>query len=125
MLAAWTTLRSQPYWYSEERGRESGLDEEVERRIQRCPKAPGEEAAGKRDSQSLCAGHSLAHPRRALHSPGGPGGCKQDDARMWSSVFLFKIDWLEEGDIGGLQALARGDKDLYEACREPLAPALL
>lgn len=38
---------------------------------------------------------------------------------------MFKIDWLEEGDIGGLQALARGDKDLYEACREPLAPALL
>lgn len=48
-----------------------------------------------------------------MHSPGWPGGLEQEDARMWISVFLFKIDRPEEGDIGGLQAPARGDKDLY------------
>lgn len=53
MPAAWTTLESQPYWYSEERGRESGSDEEVERRTRRYPKPTGEEAAVRAD-RAVC-----------------------------------------------------------------------
>lgn len=38
MPAAWTALKSQPYLYSEEKDREKGFDENVERRIQKGPK---------------------------------------------------------------------------------------
>lgn len=97
--------KSQPYGSSEERVRELGSDEDVERGSRDAlgrQEPPGEDAAGRRGRPSLFAGGSLAIPRRRSHSPGWLGAREQEDLRMSIPTPSFKMDQLEEGDTGGL-----------------------
>lgn len=101
MPAAWTTLKSQPYWYSEERGRESGSDEDVERRIRRYPKPTGEEAAVGADR--ACMQETLwLVPREQSIALDGQEVSNGKTQGYGSLCLCFKR--LEGGDIEGLQA---------------------